>query len=311
MAGRDARHARRRLARWLPVALVLAILAAAATAYVLDRDTPEPEPPAATPPPPGLDLPEVPTPDPVAEPASGTADPAKVRRAVAGLLEDSDLGPHVLATVAAPDGTLLYSRGTGVATPASTLKLLTTTAALETLGPEHTFETTVVADGAARIVLVGGGDPLLSHADLRRLARQAAAQLTGEVRVYYDTSLFSGPQVSPHWPDTYVPEGVVSPIQPLWVDEGRSADGFGRVDDPAATAAREFAADLAKAGVRVTGTPANRAASEGATRLAGVASQPLGLIVEHTLATSDITRMNSTNAAPNDPGSGSSLMRGP
>ncbi len=46
--------------------------------------------------------------------------------------------------------------------PASTTKLLTTTAALATLGPEHVFETDVVSEGRRRIVLVGGGDPLLA-----------------------------------------------------------------------------------------------------------------------------------------------------
>ena len=291
MGRRDARHPRRRplrrLTLWLPVVLVLAILAAAGTAYLLDPDAAQPETPAAVAPPPGLDLPQVAAPEPVAEAATGTADPAEVRRAVARLLEDPYLGPHVLATVSAPDGTLLYSTGTGEATPASTLKLLTATAALETLGPDHTFDTTVVADGRKRVVLVGGGDPLLSHADLRKLARQAAAKVTGTVRVDYDTSLFSGPDVSPHWPDSYIPDGVVAPIQPLWVDEGRDASGFGRVADPAATAAREFAADLAKAGVRVVGTPTERTAPDAAPELARLASQPLDLIVENTIATSD------------------------
>ncbi|MGY2700677.1 D-alanyl-D-alanine carboxypeptidase/D-alanyl-D-alanine endopeptidase [Nocardioides sp. HB32] len=282
MGGRDARH----LTLWLPVILVLAVLAAATTAYLLDPGAPEPDQPAAIPPPPGLDLPAVRTPAPVVAAATGTPDPAKVRRAVAGLLEDSDLGPHVLATVAGLDGTLLYTRGTGEATPASTLKLLTTTAALETLGPDHTFDTTVVADGR-HVVLVGGGDPLLSHADLRRLARQAAPQLGGKVRVGFDTSLFSGPAVNPHWPDTYVPEGVVAPIEPLWVDEGRTNGGFGRATDPAAAAAREFAAELTRAGVTVVGTPEERRAPDAASRLAVVTSKPLGLIVEHTLATSD------------------------
>ena len=46
--------------------------------------------------------------------------------------------------------------------PASTTKLLTGLAALEALGPDARFRTTVVqVDG--RIVLVGGGDPALSQ----------------------------------------------------------------------------------------------------------------------------------------------------
>ena len=266
--------------------LVLGLLVAATTVLVLD-DTPEPpDSPAAIPPPAGLDLPEVVAPVPVAGGATGTPNPAKVRRAVAGLLADADLGPHVLALVTGLDGTLLYSRGSGAAMPASTLKLLTSAAALENLGPEHTFDTTVVSDGPRRVVLVGGGDPLLTAEDLARLAREAAPQLTGKVRVDYDVSLFSGPDVSPHWPATYVSEGVVSPIQALWVDEGRDADGYGRVADPAATAAAVFAAALDKAGVEVSGTPSKRVVHDG-TELARVSSEPLSRIVEHTLELSD------------------------
>ncbi len=192
----------------------------------------------------------------------------------------------MLATISGLDGTLLYSAGTGTAMPASTLKLLTTTAALDTLGPDHTFDTTVVADGARRVVLVGGGDPLLSPSDLKKLARATAAKLTGKVSVSYDISLFSGPEINPHWPATYVPEGVVSPIQALWVDEGRPATGFGRVDDPAAAAAQVFADDLAKAGLTVSGTPDERTVTDG-TELARISSLPLSQIVEHTLTTSD------------------------
>lgn len=266
--------------------LVLGVLAAATTVFVLDDAPDPPDTPAAVPPPAGLELPAVVVPPVVAGEATGTPDAAKVRRAIAGLLDDADLGPHVLALVAGLDGTVLYSSGSGAATPASTLKLLTSAAALETLGPDHTFDTTVVADGPRQVVLVGGGDPLLTPADLNRLARAAAPQLTGKVRVGYDTSLFTGPEVSRHWPATYVSEGIVSPIQALWVDQGRDPDGYGRVADPAAAAAEAFAAALAKAGVEVSGAPTKRVVRDG-TELARVSSEPLSRIVEHTLEYSD------------------------
>jgi D-alanyl-D-alanine carboxypeptidase/D-alanyl-D-alanine-endopeptidase (penicillin-binding protein 4) len=302
VARRDSHHGSR-LAFWLPVVLVLAVLVAGGVAYRLDPDQPDPtDDPAAVAPPAGLALPALSTPAPVAEPAQGALDPAKVRRAVAPLLADGDLGPEVLATVAGLDGTLLFSTGMGTATPASTLKLLTTTSALETLGPDHTFATTVVSDAPGRIVLVGGGDPLLSSrpggratyphpADVVTLAKATAQALQASgrtrVRVGYDTSLFSGPAVNPHWPATYIPEAVVSPISPLWVDEGRPATGSGRVDDPAATAATAFAAALDKAGVEVVGAPQQREAEPGAAELARVTSPPLSQIVEHTLEYSD------------------------
>jgi D-alanyl-D-alanine carboxypeptidase/D-alanyl-D-alanine-endopeptidase (penicillin-binding protein 4) len=302
VARRDSHH-RSRLAFWLPVLLVLALLGSAGVAYRLDDDQPDPtDDPAAVAPPAGLVLPALSAPAPVAEPAEGRLDPGKVRRAIAPLLEDDDLGPAVLATVSALDGTLLFSAGMGTATPASTLKLLTTTAALEALGPEHTFATTVVSDAPGRIVLVGGGDPLLASrpggraayphpADVVTLARATARALQDggrtRVRLGYDTSLFSGPAVNPHWPATYVPEAVVSPISPLWVDEGRPATGSGRVDDPAAGAATAFAAALDKAGVEVVGAPRQRPAAPDAAELARVTSPPLSQIVEHTLEFSD------------------------
>lgn len=275
--------------------LVLAVLATAGTAYRLDwsigPEAAAPKTPAAVAPPPGLDLPALQAPRPVAEPATGAADPGRVRRAIAPLLKDRDLGSHVLATVSSLDGKVLYSSGSGRITPASTMKLLTSTAVLSALGPDHTFTTTAVAAGRDRVVLVGGGDPLLSAADLKRLARATATELrergTKAVRVGYDTSLFTGPAVSPHWPATYIGEAVVSPITALWVDEGRDPSGWGRVADPAAVAATTYAAALGKAGVTVRGTPREQSAPRDAGQLARVESAPLSRLVEHTLEVSD------------------------
>lgn len=289
MGRRDARHGSR-LAFWLPVLLVVGVLVAAGTLYVVDPPAAEAptDDPALVAPPDRLDLPAVAEPSPVALGATQTGlDPAKVRRALAPLLEDDDLGPHVLAAVTGLDGSPAYTDGDGAAIPASTLKLLTAAAALEALGPEHTFATTVRSEGPRRVVLVGGGDPLLSRADLRRLARQAAGTITGRVRLGYDTGLFSGPEVNPHWPASYVPEGVVAPITALWVDEGRTELGIGRVDDPALAAATEFAAALRKAGVEVVGDPGETTTTAGATEIARLDSDPLAQIVEHTLETSD------------------------
>ncbi len=60
-------------------------------------------------------------------------------------------------------------------TPASTIKLLTSAAALSRLGPEHRFETRLLLDGTQSgtdfigdVWLVGGGDPSLSTFGFRR-----------------------------------------------------------------------------------------------------------------------------------------------
>src|SRR6478672_4791737 len=124
---RDARHGVDPWLRWLPVGLVLVLLLAAGASWRFDLgqrwlglEPPAPtNDPAAVAPPPGLELPAVTTPAPVAGPAltTGTPDPAKVRRALGAALRDRHLGPHVLASVESLDGTPLFARGTGDATP--------------------------------------------------------------------------------------------------------------------------------------------------------------------------------------------------
>ena len=67
-----------------------------------------------------------------------------------------------------PTGRSRASAATTPLAPASTLKLLTGAAALRVLGPTHTFTTAVKTTGTigsaltGDLVLVGGGDPVLS-----------------------------------------------------------------------------------------------------------------------------------------------------
>ncbi|GEP39067.1 D-alanyl-D-alanine carboxypeptidase [Nocardioides psychrotolerans] len=301
--------------------LLLALVVAGVATWrydLVDRYLRDGEPaanadPVAIAPPAGLELPAVQPPAAVAEAArSAPLSPAKLRRALAPYLADEDLGPHVLAAVAplAPGPTTL-TRGAGDAVPASTTKLVTATAALLALGPEHVFTTRVVSEAGAasgnsrRLVLVGGGDPFLASAppaadeeppyppradvvDLaRRTARALKAQGARRVRLAYDASLFTGPADNPAWERDYVPDGVVSPISALWVDGGRDPSGFGRVADPALRAATAFADALRAAGIRVDGEPVPAAAKADAEPLAAVTSAPLGEIVEHLLQVSD------------------------
>ncbi len=61
---------------------------------------------------------------------------------------------------------------------ASTTKVLTSVGALAALGPDHRFATTVRAGATPdEVVLVAGGDPLLSSADLRALAASTVGAL--------------------------------------------------------------------------------------------------------------------------------------
>ena len=223
------------------------------------------------------------------------------------------LGTGVSIDVLDPlTGQHLMSEGPATArTPASTAKLLTAAAALTALGPQTTLPTTVVAGANAdEVVLVGGGDVMLSagagdpdavngRAGLSELARQTARSLLAQgrssVRLTLDDRLFSGPARSPGWAPTDVDDGYVAPIQALQIDGGRLGEGHyaQRSSDPALTAARTFAGLLRARGVKVTGTvrrgSAPEAAAGAAAVLGRVESAPIAGIVELALTDSDNT----------------------
>ena len=309
------RSRRRRWTRWLPEVLVVALLVAAGLSYEYDLGErwlgnspadPTTEP-AAVLPPEGLRLPAPAVAAPVAGRVTTKAiDPARVEAAVRPLLQRKVLGRHVgvLVTDLSNDKVAMRS-GPAAVTPASTTKLLTCAAALESLGEMARFRTSVRWNSSSRtLVLVGGGDPFLAsrpasgatpypqRADVVTLARNAAARLremqVKRVRLSYDDSVFTGPSVNPAWPSDYVPDGVVSPITALWVDEGRTPSGYGYVEDPSLRAAEVFADAVGSAGIKVRPNVTHAAGpGRGATEIAHVSSAPLGEIVERTLAVSD------------------------
>ncbi len=307
----DKRHW---LVRWMAELVVLTLLVAAGLAYQFDVGErwlgwgpadPKTEP-AAVAPPEGLRLPEatvVPALAGVVRPVA--VDPALVAATLRPMLGRGALGRHFAVLVTdLGTGEAVFRQGAPRITPASTAKLLTATAALEALGPMTRFRTSVRWDPASRqLVLVGGGDPFLSssprlgaasyprRADLQTLARRAVEQLrplkVARVRLAFDDSYFTGPADNPAWPGSYVREGVVPPIGALWVDEGRSATGYGYSADPPARAAEVFRAALQEAGLRVRPKIVRSTARSNDPDLVSVASAPLGEIVERTLAVSD------------------------
>ncbi|WP_191278515.1 D-alanyl-D-alanine carboxypeptidase/D-alanyl-D-alanine endopeptidase [Nocardioides flavus (ex Wang et al. 2016)] len=321
--GRDVRHSGGFLRNWLAPLLVLALLAAGVGAYRFEwgqRHLPwlaadpvtEPEQVLV---PAGLDLPAWSPPaddagdDPagiVLDPAAAPRlDPARVAAALSADLADPDLGRHVVAEVAplAP-GAPSWTSGDGRYLPASTTKLLTLGAALEVLGPDHTFTTRVVrGERAGEVVLVGGGDPLLAsrpltlaeagatypaRADVTTLALETAEALgDGPVRVRFDDSLFTGPTDNPAWRRDYVPDDIVAPITALMVDGGDEPDSDLKQDDPSLASARVFVDALRAAGVRVSGQPRPAVAPPDAEELAAAESAPLSQVAERILDVSD------------------------
>lgn len=229
------------------------------------------------------------TSDPAPAPATGTltARLATISRAKID---------KVSVVVATPDGQVLTDRsGSTPLTPASTMKLLTTTVALDTLGAEHRFTTKVVDAGNGAIVLVGGGDPLLTDASsasvykpasLQKLAAATAAALKASgrtsVRLDYDAHLFSGPTFSPYWKKTW--KGYEARVTALEINSGKS--GWRAQANPSVTATKAFAARLKKAGITVK-LGGSVSASAAAAELASVNSATLAMIIKRTLLISD------------------------
>jgi serine-type D-Ala-D-Ala carboxypeptidase/endopeptidase (penicillin-binding protein 4) len=251
----------------------------------------------ATPAPPKLDLPS-----PVLAAVSPRVVPDKdaVAARIRAIKVKGMGGSYSGSVVEVGTGKVLYAHNaTRAYIPASTMKLLTSTAALSILGRDHTFKTSVVSPKRGQIILVGGGDPYLARkadgaypkrATISGLARATAARLKQDkikkVSLGYDASLFKGPAWNPRWPAFYTDS--VSRTSALWVDEGPI--GFGspgpRPRDPAKQAATVFADALSKQGITVTTTGRARG-PKSAPLVARVSSMSLERIVEHLIMVSD------------------------
>ena len=224
--------------------------------------------------------------------------------------DDIGKGVSILVTDIATGEVVAEHKPDMLRVPASTVKLLVGTAAVAELGTSATLDTRVVDGAPGEIVLVGGGDMLLSagkgdpsaingHAGLEDLAIQVAASLkaggsgtASALRLRVDETLFTGPKLSPAWDPANVRLGYIAPITPLAVDAAIPS-GAGTHDtrhaEPSLNAAVQFVAALAKAGVVIDGSPTFGTADPEAEELGRVSSAPLGEIVDYVLQTSDNT----------------------
>ncbi len=210
--------------------------------------------------------------------------------------------------------TTLYSRNPAqMLIPASNLKLLTATAALDKLGPGDRLITVVSAgrppaggDVTGDLYLVGGGDPLLRtapyvaslryreliYSHLETLAQHVRAvgvtHVTGGV--IGDESRYDQERYVPSWRPSYQTTGEVGPLSALSVNDGFVAVGPTPVPSqhPAQDAAAAFTALLKADGVAVDGSPGAGVAPAGATAITSLPSPPMAdLLAEAVLRQSD------------------------
>lgn len=122
-----------------------------------------------------------------------------------------------VAVQTATSATTLYSRdGERYFIPASTLKLLTSAAALQKLGPDYRIRTSVYGDGSGSVYIVGRGDPSLTITQLQDLAKQLKARgITQINRLIADDSYFRGSAVNPTWEWEDVQAGHGAPVNSL------------------------------------------------------------------------------------------------
>lgn len=256
------------------------------------------------------------TPTPTADPgrpvpaavAAPSAIDTKVRTcSVADRAADPRLANLQTQVRNAATGEVLYDRGgTTPSRTASVMKVLTSAAALEVLGPDYRATTTVVKGAEpGSAVLVGGGDVTLSRtpsgtdtvypgaAHLDDLAAQVRAAWAADpsnpplTKLILDAGYFGGDEYQASWDTVERDDGYMSNITALQVDGDRddpSANTSWRSTDPIGRAGQAFADQLGGISVVERGT-----APAGAQQLGAVSSPTVAQLVDKALVVSDNT----------------------
>lgn len=211
-------------------------------------------------------------------------------------------------------GRIVFARNPDVPlSPASVIKLATTTAAMVRFGPRHRFSTRAFVERAGATVqdlyLVGGGDPSFATEAYRRarflpkptdrvhrpafaggsptveqlaarIARAGVRRIRGDI--VGDESLFDTRRTQPGWLRSYTEfEPDSGYLTALSVNEGRGdPEGETLLQNPALSATRALLGALRRRGVRVDGSARLGRTPSGASQVARVASPPLAEIVD-------------------------------
>ncbi len=191
--------------------------------------------------------------------------------------------------------------------PASNMKLLTASVALEVLGPDFAFTTKVLGvQEANRIVgdmwLVGGGDPLLSTQEyvnseqyptlhptnivglIDALVAAGVTEISGNI--VGDESRYDSERFTPSL-GLGVRTTEVGPLGALLLNDGVVLASPIKPDQPALAAAQEFSRLLSEHGITVRGSATTGTASADLPVLASINSAPLSDVVAEMLTNSD------------------------
>jgi serine-type D-Ala-D-Ala carboxypeptidase/endopeptidase (penicillin-binding protein 4) len=215
---------------------------------------------------------------------------------------------HACVAVRGRAGPLASINATLPLAPASTLKLLTATTAIDRIGADGTFVTRAFTDASDDLIVVGGGDPRLAtpdyitseHAQARfrdapftPLADLADAIVAAGVHnvtgaLVVDDHLHDSLRYLPDWKPVYRQEGDIGSLGALSVNGGFDGPDFGiPAADPALSTGQALASLLEARGVTVEGDVRHGVAPAGAHQIAKVESPPLSAIVGEMLTNSD------------------------
>ncbi|MGA9275376.1 D-alanyl-D-alanine carboxypeptidase/D-alanyl-D-alanine-endopeptidase, partial [Ilumatobacter sp.] len=220
------------------------------------------------------------------------------------------IGPDSCAAVAVDGTEVVASNPDLPVIPASTQKLLVAAAALDVLGPDHTFTTSVAvppfSEGIVEgdVYLIGGGDPLLTSGDypvgeedVLPVTTPTPFEVLADELVQAGVTRIRGSVVGDgsRYDDEFVVDGWgegiafndAGPYDALLVNDARVGGQSGREADPNEGAAREFVRLLEDRGIGVDNGWVSGPAVPDTPVVATVESVPLSDVVAEMLLTSD------------------------
>ncbi|HEX9258283.1 MAG TPA: D-alanyl-D-alanine carboxypeptidase/D-alanyl-D-alanine-endopeptidase [Acidimicrobiales bacterium] len=215
-------------------------------------------------------------------------------------------------------GSEVYATSGDVALiPGSNQKLLVAAVALERLGEQARFTTSLVSANQATdgvitgdLFLVGGGDPMLSTQQylataarmfrfvptpatsledlVDALAEAGITKITG--RIVGDDTRYDSERAVPTWSPDYRANLEVAPLSALLLDDGiANLTNLRQTNDPATHAANVLTTLLKAKGIAVDGEPTSGKAPDDGLEVASVSSAPLAEILPDLLRDSDNT----------------------